>query len=146
MADETPRVRAAIVAAEFNADVVGPMIAAAEQELRAGGAEVARTVRVTGCYELPLVVDRLLAAGGVDTLVVLGYIERGETLHGEVMGYVIHDALVRLQMQYRTPIGIGIIGPGATPTQAETRKLEYARNAARAALANLLVLRSLSSS
>ena len=56
-----------------------------------------------------------------DGLVVLGYIERGETLHGEVMGHVVHTALVQLQLKYRKPVGIGIIGPGATAEQAQAQ-------------------------
>ena len=32
-------------------------------------------------------------------LITLGYIERGETQHGEVMGHVVHRALVELQLR-----------------------------------------------
>ena len=76
-------------------------------------------------------------------LVVLGYIERGETLHGEVMGHVVHAALVQLQLSHRKPIGLGIIGPGATAEQAEARKVSSARAAVHAALRCREVLSSL---
>jgi len=57
------------------------------------GLRVVCTVRVPGAYETPLVAKKLLARKDVDALVVLGFIERGETLHGEVMGHVVHRAL-----------------------------------------------------
>jgi 6,7-dimethyl-8-ribityllumazine synthase len=130
----------AILAAEFNTKLVTAMIEAASDEITQSGSTVADVVRVPGAYELPLLADALLERDDVDALVVLGYIERGETLHGEVMGHVVHAALVDLQLEHRKPMGLGIIGPGATPEQAETRKLDYARAAARAALKNCALL------
>jgi len=138
--------RCAILAAEFTRSVVDVMIEEAGRAVTAGGAEVVKTVRVAGSYELPLVADVLLANPAVDVLVVLGYIERGETQHGEVMGHVVHRALVDLQLKHRKPVGIGIIGPGATLEQAEKRKADYARSAVTTALRSWGVLRELDGS
>lgn len=113
------------------------MIAAAKQEIKEIGAKLVCVVRTPGCYEVPLSAEVQLAKDEIDALVVLGYIERGETLHGEVMGHVVHEALVQLQIKYRKRIGLGIIGPGATSEQAEDRKLSYARAAVRAALVSI---------
>lgn len=130
-------IRIAIVAAAYNKDIVEPMIAAARDE--AGKLEVAveREVRVPGSFELPLVTAALLDKNRIDAVVALGYIEKGETLHGEVIGHVVYRALIELQLEHAKPVGIGIIGPGATVAQAEVRKDGYARAAVRAALANL---------
>jgi 6,7-dimethyl-8-ribityllumazine synthase len=125
----------AIVAAEFNRALVDAMIASALDEARREGAVVSLPpARVPGCYETPLVVSKVIARKDVDGVVVLGYIERGETQHGEVMGHVVHAALVRLAIERGKPVGIGIIGPGATQAQADERKDPYARAAVRAAL------------
>jgi len=91
---------------------------------------------------VPLIADALLARADVDAVVVLGYIERGETLHGEVMGHVVHSTLVQLQLQHKKPVGLGIVGPGASAEQAEVRKVSSARSAVRAALGNLERLRA----
>lgn len=130
----------AILAAEFNAKLVATMIEAATDEVQKSGSTVVEVVHVPGSYEMPLLADMLLERGDVDALVVLGYIERGETLHGEVMGNVVHAALVQLQLKHRKPMGLGVIGPGATPEQAETRKVDYARAAVRAALKSCALL------
>ena len=126
--------RCAILAADFAKAVMDTMIDEARQEIADAGATLVTTVRVAGSYELPLLADALLSRPDVDVLIVLGYIERGETLHGQVMGHVVQAALVDLQLKHRKPVGIGIIGPGATMEQAEARKVDYARAAVRAAV------------
>ncbi len=132
-----PPASVAIITAEFNAPLIDAMLRAAVDEAARSGASVACVERVPGCYEVPLVAKRLIARGDVHAVVVLGYIEKGETLHGVVMGHVVHSALMDLSLAHDKPIGLGIIGPGATAEQAEHRKDGYARAAVRAALASL---------
>ncbi len=132
----TTRIKTAIVAADFNKDIVEPMIQAAEDQLREGQGEIVELVRVSGAYEIPIIAETLMKRNDIDVIVVLGYIERGETLHGEVMGYVVHKSIVDLELKYKKVVGIGIIGPGATLEQAKVRHLEYSRAAAQAALRN----------
>ncbi len=129
--------RLALVAAEFNRAIVDAMAATAEEEAASAGASITLRVRVPGTYDFPLPVARALKRVDVDAVIALGFIERGETLHGEVMGHVVHRALVELALQNNKPVGLGIIGPGATLEQAEVRKERHARNAVRAALAQL---------
>ncbi len=131
--------RCAIVAADFAKAIVDVMIAEATSAA-ASGCELVDTVRVPGAYEIPLVADALLSRTDVDFLIVLGFIERGETQHGEVMGHVVLQSLVDLQRKHGKPIGIGLIGPGATTEQAEKRKVDYARAAVKAALQSWNVL------
>ena len=135
--------RLALVIAEFNRSIIDTMIAGAKAEAEAAGASLVAEARVPGTYEVPLVLERALLRADVDGAVVLGYIERGETQHGEVMGHVVHRAIVELSLRHGKPVGIGIIGPGATFIQAEARKDPYARAAVRAALASLTALEAL---
>ena len=136
-----PKPKLAILAAEFAPAIIDVMIEEATREAATGGAEVVKVIRVSGAYELPLLADSLMANEDVDVLIALGFIERGETQHGEVMGHVVHAALIDLQLQYKKPVGIGIIGPGATQEQAEKRKVDYARSAVRAAMKSWILLR-----
>lgn len=138
-----PRVRLAVVVADFHEKLAATMLAAAKDEAERQNASVTLTAHVSGCYETPLVAEHALARRDIDALVVLGCIERGETLHGEVMGHVVHRRLIDASLMIGKPIGLGIIGPGATPKQAEARKDSTARAAVRAAVRNLAVLREL---
>jgi 6,7-dimethyl-8-ribityllumazine synthase len=129
----------AIIAAEFNQPLIAVMIATAKRTAAELGAEVRLEVSVPGSYEMPLAARKAIVRADVDALVVLGYIERGETQHGEVMGHVVHTALVNLSLEHLKPVAFGVIGPGATPEQAETRKEAYAAAAVRAAMRALEV-------
>ena len=132
--------RLAVLVAEFNRPLVDRMLRSALAEAKKLGARVTLTVRVPGSYETPLAAEVTLRRTTIDALVVLGYIERGETQHGEVMGAVVHRALVEASLRHEKPVGLGFIGPGATRRHAEARKDEYARAAVRAAMRMLGVL------
>src|SRR5689334_14588963 len=97
----TAKPRCAIVAAEFAQSIVDVMVAEASAEATSSGAEIVEVVRVSGAYEIPLLADTLVARTDVDFLVALGFIERGETQHGEVMGHVVQQSLVDLQLKHR---------------------------------------------
>jgi 6,7-dimethyl-8-ribityllumazine synthase len=124
----------AIIAADFHATLTDAMIAAAEDAADRAGARIVLTLRVPGCYETPLVAEQVLRRRDVAGVVVLGCIERGETLHGDVMGHVVHRALIEASLRHEKPVGLGIIGPGATPKQAEARKESSPRAAVRAVM------------
>jgi 6,7-dimethyl-8-ribityllumazine synthase len=137
MSKKKTSLRAAVLAATFNEAIVDRMLAAVKAEAEAADVEISCVIRVPGAYELPLAADRMLARIDCDFVVILGYIERGETQHGEVMGQVVHHSLIRSSLKYETPLGLGIIGPGATLEQADQRAEAYGRAALVAALAAL---------
>jgi 6,7-dimethyl-8-ribityllumazine synthase len=137
---ESERVRVAIVAADFNEAIVRPMIDKAIETLERLECEVDIVLSVPGAFELPLVLDAVLQRNDVDAAVALGFIERGETLHGEVMGHVVYKAILDLQLMYGKPVGIGIIGPGAVLKQAKKRNVAYGEAAAEAAVYTLVCL------
>ncbi|MDP2630136.1 MAG: 6,7-dimethyl-8-ribityllumazine synthase [Candidatus Uhrbacteria bacterium] len=131
------RIRVALVVTQFHKEISDEMIYVASETVEKSGATLAGTVLVPGCFEMPLAVKRLLSKKTVDAVVVLGPIEKGETLHGEVMGHVVCHALMTLQLAVMKPIGFGIIGPGATKEQARARMKGAAQGAVRAALSQV---------
>ena len=96
-------------------------------------ARITDVVWVPGSYEAPLAAQSLLAKSDIDAVVVLGYIEKGSTLHGQEMGSTVSTLLKQLELDFSKPVGMGIIGPGATAEQAAVR-VSYAGNATRAAV------------
>ena len=132
-----------IIAGDFHQELANQMIAFAQDEIAENGGQTYKTIVVAGSYEVPLIADLALTSKKVDAVVALGYIEKGETLHGEVMGHVVHKSLVELQVKHKKPIGLGIIGPGATMQQAEARKEGAAKSAVKAVFRNLEALNSL---
>jgi 6,7-dimethyl-8-ribityllumazine synthase len=132
-----PQTNIAIIVADYHQAIASAMEASALDEAKRLKMKVQNTYRVTGSYEVPLLAQVLLKRKNIDALVVLGFIEKGETLHGEVMGNTVSQSLIQLSLQEKKPIGLGIIGPGATLAQAEKRKVGYAK-AAVAVLARVI--------
>lgn len=130
----------AIIAADFNKSVVGPMLDAALIAVKSLKCEIGPVISVPGCIEVPLILDAVLQRRDVDAVAVLGYIERGETQHGEVMGHVVYRAMTDLSLMYGKPVGLGIIGPGATLRQAKKRNVAYGKAAVEAAVKSLKCL------
>lgn len=130
-------IKIACVVAQFHKEIADAMVESAEKAARECEVTVQSIVRVPGCFEIPLAAKKLLLNKTVDAIVVLGFIEKGETLHGEVMGHAVHHALMQLQLEYGKPIGFGIIGPGATEKQARARMKGTSRAAVLAALSQV---------
>ena len=95
-----------IVAAQYNAEYVDGMLHAAEAELKRGGAESIRVLRVPGSFEVPVAIARWLASTGgtTDAIIALGVIIQGETAHAQHIGDAITHALMRLQLESGLPV------------------------------------------
>lgn len=130
----------ALIAADFNKSIVTPMVESAKKTAKNLGCACDLVISVPGAFEIPLVLDAVLQRRDVDAVAVLGYIERGHTLHGEVMGHVVYRAMTDLSLMYGKPVTLGIIGPGATLEQAQERNVAYGEAAVAAAVRSLACL------
>jgi 6,7-dimethyl-8-ribityllumazine synthase len=85
--------RFAIVASRFNGLIVEPLVSGAiDAIVRSGGDAGAVTlVRCPGAWELPQVVRKVVARGGIDAVIALGAVIRGATPHFDyVAGEAAH--------------------------------------------------------
>ena len=121
-----------IVIGEFHKEIAEALLADAKASAKKAGVEV-EVVWVPGSYEMLLPAKRFLQRTDITAVVILGFIEKGETLHGQEMGATVSVLLKKLELEYEKPVGMGIIGPGATPDQARKRT-HYAGRAVQAAL------------
>lgn len=100
----------AIVASRFNDTVVQRLVEGAASCLtRHGVADDAIDVYwVPGAWELPLVAKRLAQRGGVDAIVTLGLVVRGQTAHFD---YVAGEAAAvgRVALETGVPISFGVL-------------------------------------
>lgn len=118
-----------LVVGKFHHSEAEAMREEAEEAAREYGLNIVATSWTPGAMEAPLAAKRLLQSDGVDGLVVLGIVERGETKHGIVMAQAVTHALIGLQLEYMKPIGMGVLGPDITPSQIPARVRPYARSA-----------------
>ena len=130
--DSHAPVRVGVVIGEFHNTLMDRMLEDARVAAVSMNATIDEVVWVPGTYEAPLVVEKMLESD-LDAVVVVGYIEKGSTLHGQEMGATCSLVFKQLELEYSKPVGMGIVGPGATAEQAESR-VAYAGNATRAAI------------
>jgi len=103
----------AAVCATYHLEEIEKMLSIATSQAKDLGYNIVEVVRVPGCMEVPLALDRILADEEIAGAFCLGIIEKGETDHGLVMGQGVVKTILELQLVHNKPIGLGIIGPGA---------------------------------
>jgi 6,7-dimethyl-8-ribityllumazine synthase len=103
--------RFAIVASRFNSRVVDPLVAGAVDCLRRHGVEAAgiHVVRVPGAWEIPQAAEVLAAAGGLDALIGVGVVIRGETPHFDYICSACSRGLAGVAERYKLPVGFGVL-------------------------------------
>lgn len=128
------RARLGIVVSEFNYDVTYLMLQKALSHAKFLGAEVAYVLKVPGVFEAPMGALALLKRDDVDAVVTLGAVIQGATKHDELVANQAARKLLDLGLEYGKPVTLGIIGPGASRSQALERVEDYARRAVEAAV------------
>lgn len=137
--------RITIVAGRFNRLVATELVEGARECLLHHGvaAEAIDVVWTPGSLELPLAAQALLARGGQDAIVAVGCVIKGETSHDEVVVREACSGLLRLSLEHRVPIGIGIVHAPTVEAALERAGVKMAGRgweAAQAALEMLDVL------
>jgi len=129
-----------IVVSLFNKDITEEMGAKAIQVIEAAGGRT-KLLTVPGAFDIPLVVKKMLMDKGIDAVVALGAVVKGETAHDEVVVKNAARKLSDLSLEFRKPVTLGIIGHDADWEEAEERADEYAERAAKAAITLVKMLR-----
>jgi 6,7-dimethyl-8-ribityllumazine synthase len=143
--------RFAIVASQYNGRYVNAMLEAAKAELKRAGAAGVQVVRVPGAYEIPVVAARLARAAsaqttpntqratGLNAIICLGVILRGETVHAAHIGEAVSRALMEIQVRHEVPV-IHEVLLLENEEQARARCLDPKRNRGREAAQTALVM------
>jgi 6,7-dimethyl-8-ribityllumazine synthase len=114
--------RVVILAARFNATLVDQLIEGATQAWREHGGDPSRLLleRVPGAFELPLAAKMFAASGGVDAVVALGCVIRGDTPHFEYVAGQCARGLMDAALATGVPVIFGVLTT-ETKAQAEER-------------------------
>lgn len=114
--------RCAVVAARYNETIVAQMIEGARAAWIAHGGEAAalRLERVPGAFELPLAARQLALRGGIDAVVALGCVIRGDTAHFDYVAGECARGLMQVMLETGLPVSFGVLTTD-TLAQAEER-------------------------
>ena len=122
----------AIVVAEFNEKVTSRMYEVAIEHAKKLKLDIKYTSKVSGIFDMPLVIDKLLEKKDVDGVVTLGAVIKGQTKHDEVIANSTARNIARLSLKHQKPVSLGISGPGMSERQAYARIRVVAENAVNA--------------
>ena len=137
----TKKPKIAAVVASFNEEITERMLERAIDTIAENEAELGRVIKVFGTFEIPLAVKKLFYDKTNDGVVVLGAVIKGDTAHDEVIIKPVAPKVADLSLEFREPVGFGIIGHDASFEDADERAEEYAERAVNAVLKSLDELR-----
>ena len=122
MATKKNNIHIAIVASNFNRDIVDRLYSGAISTLEKNGIneEKVKVVRVPGAFEIPVTVKSLLDMKQYNAIITLGVIIRGETPHFEYISNACAHGISQLAINSGTPIIFGVLTVD-NKTQAEKR-------------------------
>lgn len=103
--------RFGIAAGRFNSFIVDSLQAGAVDTLVRHGADPKdiEVVKAPGAYELPLVVQRMIASQRYDAVIALGAVIRGGTPHFEYVAGECTKGLAAVMMQSGVPVAFGVL-------------------------------------
>lgn len=103
--------RVAVIASRFNDEIVSGLLDGALECLtRHGAADGDVTLyRVPGAFEIPMLAAKLVDGGGIDAIITLGCLLRGDTPHFEFISAQVTNELSRVSVETRFPVVFGVI-------------------------------------
>jgi 6,7-dimethyl-8-ribityllumazine synthase len=114
--------RIAIVASNFNQRLVTLLLDGAVDCLAGHGvaAPDITVVRVPGAWEIPQALEEIAGRGGVDALIAIGVVIRGDTPHFDYICSGCSNGCGRVAGKYRIPVAFGVLTCDSSQ-QAEER-------------------------
>lgn len=103
--------RFAVVVSRFNSDITARLASGALEALVGHGLAPSdvELIHVPGAWELPAACARVIERGGIDGVVALGCVIRGETPHFEYVAGEAARGLATLQREAKVPLAFGVL-------------------------------------
>jgi 6,7-dimethyl-8-ribityllumazine synthase len=101
----------AIVSTRWNHFIVDRLVEGAKDafDRHGGNAEDLTHVLVPGAFELPMIVDQLLASGKYDAICALGAVIRGSTPHFDYVAAEATKGIASMSLKYQKPVSFGLL-------------------------------------
>jgi len=103
--------RLALVRARFNEEVTQRLLDGARKAALGAGVTEEHTfvIEVPGAVELGFAADRAIRVLGVDAVVCLGAVIRGETSHFDHVCSIAADSIARVMLDRGVPVAFGVL-------------------------------------
>src|SRR6476469_5430052 len=137
------KIKIGIVVADFNNEITMSMFNEAKKYAEELSTKVIYACFVPGVFDMHLMVEEILKKKGVDAIVTLGAVIKGETGHDRVIANNTARLLGDLSLKYHKPIALGITGPEMTHEQAKNRIITVSRHSVNTAILMVKKLRKI---
>lgn len=139
--------RVAVLVARFNSDLTEQMMGSTCKTLIEKGVadEAVDIYRVPGAWELPQAASRLARWGGVDAIIAIGAVIRGDTPHFDYIAGECARGLGEVAIRHDVPVIFGVLTTDTREQAAERadpKRMDKGREAALAALEMAQLFRS----
>jgi len=103
--------KVAIVSTRWNHFIVDRLVEGAEDAFKRHGGKDSELTHVLapGAFELPMVVERLLASGKYDAVCALGAVIRGATPHFDYVSAEATKGIATVSLKYQKPVSFGLL-------------------------------------
>ena len=122
-----------IVSATYYEDFSKQLETSASEHLDNQGIKY-KTIKVPGVFEIPVIISKNIKK--YDAYVALGCVIKGETPHFDFISQAVTNAIMKLSIDYKKPIGNGII-TSLNKKQASKRSIKKGGEAAKAVISVL---------
>lgn len=101
----------AILASQFNKDIVDRLVAGAQKALQKAGLKInqIKVFEVPGAFELPFAAQKIIDLKKFDGIVALGCVLKGETEHYEAVCGGVTYGIQKISVEERFPIMFGVL-------------------------------------
>lgn len=129
--------RIAIVVSRFNAFITEKLLDGAVDALVRHGAAAKdlEIVRVPGAWEIPQAAARLVDRGGLDAIVALGCLMRGDTIHFDLIAGEVAKGLSALGQKSGCAVAFGVLTTDTLEQSIHRAGAKYGNKGAEAAMA-----------
>ena len=103
--------KVAIVSTRWNHFIVDRLVEGAVDAFSRHGGEDADLTHVLapGAFELPMVIEKLLASGKYDAVCALGAVIRGSTPHFDYVSAEATKGIATVSLKYQKPVSFGVL-------------------------------------
>ena len=139
------KIRLAIIRAEYNSEITKSLEKKCVESLLAAGiaAKNLSVFAVPGCFEIPIMAQRLAAQKRYDAMIALGAVIRGDTYHFELVVNGCAEGIMEVSLRHNVPIIFEVLATynrRDALRRAGNNQLNKGLEAARSALSLLAAL------
>ena len=105
------QLKIALIVTRFNSFITDRLLEGALDVIKRheGDMDSVEIFKVPGCFEIPVMADRVASSGKFDAIACLGALIRGATPHFDYISAECTKGIAQLSLQYHMPITYGVI-------------------------------------